>query len=260
MKAVVLLSGGLDSTTALYVARRDGKTPVCLTVHYGQLHEREISSAKKISSALKLEHWIVPISLPWGGSALLADSKDLFDRDDPTGRSYNQVPNIPIPKGRREDEIAKEIPVTYVPARNSIFLSLAASLAEVKEADSIYFGANALDYSGYPDCRPEFIEAFEKMITLGTKVGVGSPRPELKSIGRGNRVHTSHSAIKIVAPLLKLSKAQIVKLAHGLGVPFEWTWSCYEGKENPCGECDSCILREKGFREAGIEDPLLKHA
>ena len=125
-----------------------------------------------------------------------------------------------------------------MPARNSIFLSLAASLAETKGADTIYFGANAVDYSGYPDCRPEFIEAFEKMITLGTKVG----------------------AVRIAAPLLKLSKSEIIKLGCELSVPFEWTWSCYEGKEIPCGECDSCILRAKGFREAGIEDPLLNHA
>ena len=219
MKTVVLLSGGLDSTTALYVARREGQDPICLSIHYGQLHERELTSAKKITSHLKLEHWIIPLSLPWGGSAL----------------TDNQ---IAVPKGRREEEMAKEIPVTYVPARNSIFLSLAASLAEAKGADSIYFGANALDYSGYPDCRPEFLEAFEAMIQRGTKAG------------------TKGRAIHIACPLLRLSKGEIVRLAHELGVPFEWTWSCYEGKEFPCGECDSCILRAKGFREAGIEDPL----
>lgn len=218
MKAVILLSGGLDSTTALYVARRDGRDPLCLSFHYGQLHERELSSAKKIAASLKLEHWIVPLSLPWGGSAL-TDSE------------------IAVPKGRDEREITKEIPVTYVPARNSIFLSLAASLAEVKGAQEIYFGANALDYSGYPDCRPEFLEAFETMIERGTKVG------------------TEGRKIRVRAPLLRLSKEEIVRLAHELGVPFEWTWSCYEGKELPCGECDSCILRAKGFREAGIEDP-----
>lgn len=223
MKAIVLLSGGLDSTTALYVARRDGKEPVCLSIHYGQLHERELESAKKIASSLHLEHWIIPLSLPWGGSAL-TDSR------------------LTLPKGRAEEEIKTGIPITYVPARNSIFLSLAASLAEVKGADSIYFGANALDYSGYPDCRPEFLEAFEEMIRRGTKAGTEGRR------------------IRVVAPLLRLSKAEIVKLAHELGVPFEWTWSCYEGKDQPCGECDSCILRAKGFREAGIEDPLLTTA
>lgn len=223
MKAVVLLSGGLDSTTALYVARRDGRETICLSIHYGQLHERELFSAKKIASSLKLEHWVIPLSLSWGGSAL----------------TDNQ---LSIPKGRDEKEIAKEIPVTYVPARNSIFLSLAASLAEARVANEIYFGANALDYSGYPDCRPEFLEAFNTMITRGTKAGVEG------------------QVIRVVAPLLQLSKSEIVKLAWGLRVPFEWTWSCYEGKEFPCGECDSCILRAKGFREAGIEDPLPRAA
>jgi len=141
-----------------------------------------------------------------------------------------------------ESEMTKEIPVTYVPARNSIFLSLAASLAETQGAEAIYFGANALDYSGYPDCRPEFIEAFEEMMRRGTKVGVT----------KGSR------AIVVRTPLLRLSKAEIVRLGLQLGVPFESTWSCYEGKEIPCGECDSCILRAKGFREAGVEDPLEK--
>ena len=229
MKVIVLLSGGLDSTTSLYVARRDGREPVCLSIHYGQLHERELEAAKKIAASLKLEHWIIPLSLPWGGSALTD-------------------PRLSVPKGRDEKEMAKEIPATYVPARNSIFLSLAASLAETKGAEAIYFGANALDYSGYPDCRPEFIEAFEEMITRGTKVGAYCKAPQ----------HTgTNRPLRIIAPLLKLSKAEIVHLAHELGVPFEWTWSCYEGKEFPCGECDSCILRAKGFREAGIEDPLL---
>lgn len=220
MKAVILLSGGLDSATALYVARRDGHEPVCLSIHYGQLHERELLAAKKIASHLKLEHWTIPLSLPWGGSALTD-------------------PQLAVPKGRRENEISGEIPVTYVPARNSIFLSLAASLAEVKGAEAIYFGANALDYSGYPDCRPAFIEAFEEMAARGTKAG-----------SEGKR-------IRVVAPLLKFSKAEIVRLGAELGVPFEWTWSCYEGKEIPCGACDSCILRAKGFREAEIEDPLV---
>lgn len=231
----MLLSGGLDSTTALYTALRSNwpaggpidSKPVCLTVHYGQLHEREIESAKKIASHLKLEHWIIPLSLPWGGSALLEG------RGDPLGRPF-----LKIPKGKGESEISKEIPVTYVPARNSIFLSLAASLAEAKGAEAIYFGANALDYSGYPDCRPEFIEAFEEMIRRGTRAG-----------SEGRR-------IRVVAPLLRMTKAEIVRLGRELGVPFEWTWSCYDGKELPCGECDSCILRAKGFREAGIDDPL----
>lgn len=238
MKAVILLSGGLDSTTALYVARRDGFTPICLSIHYGQLHERELHAAKKIASSLSLEHWIVPLSLPWGGSALTD-------------------PQIAVPKGRDEKTISQEIPATYVPARNSIFLSLAASLAEVKGARSIYFGANALDYSGYPDCRPEFIQAFEEMISRGTKVGVTRPRPERTVDPEGRVVPAEEPAIRVVAPLLRLSKPEIVKLGQELGVPFEWTWSCYEGREFPCGVCDSCILRAKGFREAGIHDPLL---
>ncbi len=220
-KAIVLLSGGLDSTTTLYVALRDGFQPIVLSFHYGQLHEKELFSAKRIAAALKLEHWIIPLSLPWGGSAL-TDSQYV------------------IPKGRDEKEITNEIPVTYVPARNSIFLSLAASLAETKEASAIFIGANALDYSGYPDCRPEFLKAFETLIRRGTRAGVEGKR------------------IRVIAPLLELTKAEIVRLARELKVPFEWTWSCYDGKEIPCGECDSCILRAKGFREAGMSDPLLE--
>lgn len=219
-KAIVLLSGGLDSTTALYVARQEAYQVICLSFNYGQLHDRELESAKKITGALKLEHWIVPLSLPWGGSAI-TDS------------------NVPLPKSRSNEEMKQGIPSTYVPARNSIFLSLAASLAEAKEAEAIYFGANALDYSGYPDCRPAFIETFQELIERGTKAG------------------SEGKKIKIVAPLLQLSKSEIVQLGKKLGIPFEWTWSCYEGKEVPCGECDSCILRAKGFREAEADDPLL---
>ena len=218
--AVVLLSGGLDSTTALYVARRDGMKLVALSFDYGQLHGRELLSAKKIASSLGVEHWTIPLSLPWGGSAITD-------------------PHVPLPKGRSEAAIKEGIPATYVPARNSIFLSLAASLAEAKGAEAIYFGANALDYSGYPDCRPAFIEAFQKMVEEGTRAGVEGKK------------------IRVVAPLLKLSKAGIVRLGGQLKVPFEWTWSCYEGKDFPCGECDSCILRAKGFQEAGLDDPLL---
>ena len=220
-KAVVLLSGGLDSTTALYAAIRDQFKPICLSIHYGQRHERELSAAKIITAHLKLEHWMIPLSLPWGGSALTDE-------------------RIPVPKGRDEAEMTKGIPVTYVPARNSIFLSLAASLAETKKAEAIYFGANALDYSGYPDCRPEFLESFETLMKRGTQAG------------------SEGGKIRIVAPLLRLTKAEIVRLGQALEVPFESTWSCYEGREFPCGECDSCILRAKGFREAGIEDPLMR--
>ncbi len=222
-KAVVLLSGGLDSTTALYVALRESIDTIALSFNYGQSHERELDSARKIASFLKIEHRIVPLSLPWGGSAI-TDEK------------------IPLPKGRNQAEIKEGIPATYVPARNSIFLSLAASLAEAKEAEAIYFGANALDYSGYPDCRPSFIDAFQKMIEMGTKAGAEGKK------------------IRVVTPLLHLSKAEIVRLGGELKIPFEWTWSCYEGGEFPCGECDSCILRAQGFQEAGIEDPLARFA
>ena len=222
-KAVVLLSGGLDSTTALYVARRGNAETIALSFNYGQTHGRELDSAKKIASSLKIEHWIVPLSLPWGGSAITDDK-------------------ITLPKGRNQAEIKEGIPATYVPARNSIFLSLAASLAEAKDAEAIYFGANALDYSGYPDCRPAFIEAFQKMIEQGTKAGAEGKK------------------IRVVTPLLHLSKAEIVRLGGELKIPFEWTWSCYEGGEFPCGECDSCILRAQGFQEAGIEDPLARFA
>ena len=220
MKAIILLSGGLDSTTTLYCARRDGWEPLCLTIHYGQRHHREIVHAQRIASHLQLENWVLPFLLPWGGSSLTEHQ-------------------ISLPKGRKEEEMTKEIPSTYVPFRNSIFLSLAVSLAEAKGAEAIYFGANALDYSGYPDCRPEFLETFETLVKQGSKTGTEGRR------------------IQVMAPLLKLSKAEIVRLAHELGVPMEWTWSCYEGGEFPCGQCDSCLLRAKGFREAGIEDPLL---
>ncbi|HLD50445.1 MAG TPA: 7-cyano-7-deazaguanine synthase QueC [bacterium] len=221
-KAVCLFSGGLDSTTALYAARAENEECIALTFHYGQRHSKEIECARKIAGELGLAHFLVPIELPWKGSALL-DS------------------GIAMPSGRSEHEMQKDIPVTYVPARNSIFLTLAASCAEASGVEAIYIGANALDYSGYPDCRPEYFEAAGKMLLLGTKAGVEG------------------KALAIKAPLLRMSKKEIVLLGAKLGVPFEKTWSCYQGKERPCGECDSCVLREKGFREAGISDPLLNH-
>lgn len=218
-KAVCLFSGGLDSTTTLYAARAENEECIALTFHYGQLHSKEIECSQKIAQELGVAHFLVPIELPWKGSALL-DS------------------GIPMPVGRTEKAMQKEIPVTYVPARNSIFLTFAASCAEASGAESIYIGANALDYSGYPDCRPEYFEAAANMIRLGTKAGVEG------------------KAFAIKAPLLRMNKKEIVMLGARLGVPFEKTWSCYQGKEKPCGECDSCILRAKGFREAGIPDPL----
>lgn len=219
--AVCLFSGGLDSTTVLYFALERSYTPLALTIDYGQLHRRELESAARIANHLNMEHQMISISLPWGGSALL-DSQ------------------IPIPENRTADEIPKEIPVTYVPARNTIFLSLAASLAEARGAEAIFIGVNALDYSGYPDCRSDYFVKFESVLKQGTKCGVeGKP-------------------IKIEAPLIALKKSEIIRLAGRLGAPLEWTWSCYKGGEFPCGVCDSCLLREKGFKEAGMVDPILQ--
>lgn len=222
-KAICLLSGGLDSATALYLTIEEGFAPLALTIDYGQLHRREMESAVRIARHLKIEHQMISIHLPWGGSALL-DS------------------HIAMPENRSAENIPAEIPTTYVPARNTIFLSLAASFAEAREAEAIFIGANALDYSGYPDCRPEYFRSFEDSIRLGTKCGVeGKP-------------------IQIKTPLISLKKSEIIQRAYTLGVPLEWTWSCYKGGEFPCGVCDSCLLREKGFKEAGISDPLLAHS
>lgn len=216
-KAVVLLSGGLDSTTALYWTSAQGYQPHCLIMDYGQRHRREIRSAQRIAEHRGFPYRIVRCELPWGGSALL-------DK------------NVEIPKGRAYDEMGSGIPSTYVPARNTLFLSFALSWAEAMGAEVIVIGANQLDWSGYPDCREDFFRAFEKVIQQGTKVGVeGSP-------------------VQIVVPLLKKTKREIVQLGSQLGVPFEWTWSCYQGGDTPCGECDSCHLRAKGFQEAGVKD------
>lgn len=214
-KCIVLLSGGLDSTTTLYYVCNKGYNPICLIFDYGQRHKKEINYAKKIAKSLGLEYYIVKFSLPWKGSSLL-DKK------------------LKLPKKIKKNLI----PSTYVPARNIIFLSFAVSLAEVINANFIFYGANQIDFSGYPDCRKEFVNAFQKMINVGTKEGVNEGK------------------IKIVAPLINLSKKEIVKLAVKLKVPLEKTWSCYKGGEKPCGICDSCKLRELGFRKAGIEDPI----
>lgn len=216
-KAVVLLSGGLDSTTALYWASAQGYQPHCLIIDYGQRHRREIQSAEKIAQLKKIPYQILRCELPWGGSALLDKTEDL-------------------PKGRSYEEMAAEIPSTYVPARNTLFLSFALSWAEAIRAEAIVIGANQLDWSGYPDCRKDFFDAFEKVVETGTKIGIeGKP-------------------IRIIAPLLKKTKADIIRLGRQLGVRFEWTWSCYQGGDTPCGECDSCRLRAKGFKEAGARD------
>jgi len=215
-KAVVLLSGGLDSTVTLYFARKKGYKCFCLIFDYGQRHKKEIKSALKISKKLKCPYQIIKIKLPWSKSAL-TDRKIL------------------LPIDRNIKEMKKEIPPTYVPARNTIFLSFAVSYAESINADVIFIGANAIDYSGYPDCRPNFYKAFQKVVKLGTKKGVEGKK------------------IKIIAPLIKKSKADIVKLGKKLKVPFNLTWSCYKGGKKPCGKCDSCLLRTKGFLEANIK-------
>ena len=221
-KAIVLLSGGLDSATTLYLAQQKGFQCRCLIFDYGQQHKREIESAKKIAQSLRSPYQVIKIELPWKGSALLD----------------NKI-NIPKRKNTGTQEHKDEIPSTYVPARNIIFLSFALSYAETTKAETIFVGANAIDFSGYPDCRPQFYRAFKKIIAAGTKAGVEKKK------------------IKILTPLLRKTKAEIVLTGKKLGVPFALTWSCYRGRKRPCGECDSCYFRAKGFREAKIIDPLI---
>jgi 7-cyano-7-deazaguanine synthase len=222
MKAVCLLSGGLDSATCLAHARRAGFDCYALSFDYGQRHRVELEAARLVARALgAVDHRIAKIDLRVFGHSALTDE-------------------IEVPKGRDEAARSEGIPVTYVPARNTIFLSFALAWAEVLEASDIYIGVNALDYSGYPDCRPEFIQAFELMSNLATRAGVEER----------TRVH-------IRTPLIQLSKAEIVRMAISLRVPIELTHSCYDpdASGRACGACDSCILRARGFREAGIADP-----
>jgi 7-cyano-7-deazaguanine synthase len=220
-RAVVLLSGGLDSTTCLAMAKAAGFEPVCLAVAYGQRHAVELERARNVAEAMGVKDFrIVPIDLrSVGGSALTAD--------------------IPVPKDRPETEMSHGIPVTYVPARNTLFLALALGLAEVVGAQDIYIGVNAVDYSGYPDCRPEFIRAFEALANLATKAGVEGAR------------------FKIHAPLSGMTKADIIREGTRLGVDYGMTHSCYDpdAQGRACGRCDSCLLRKKGFQEAGVPDP-----
>jgi len=218
-KAVVLLSGGLDSSTALFLAKQKGYKCLCLIFDYGQRHKKEILSAKKIARAANSQFKIVKFNLPWKGSSLLNKK-------------------MPLPK----DYFLKngKIPSTYVPARNLIFLSFALSFAEVSKAEAIFIGANFIDYSGYPDCRPDFFAAFGSAAIFGTKSG------------------TEGRPIQICAPLLYKTKDAIIRLGIKLKVPYEDTWSCYMGGKTPCGKCDSCQIREKGFRRLGIDDPLNK--
>jgi len=217
-KAVVLLSGGLDSATTLFIAQSKGYQTHGLVFDYGQRHRKEIRQADLIARRTNTKFKLVHISLPWRGSALLDKS-------------------LPLPKNR--NIIPKKIPSTYVPARNIIFLSFAASFAEAIGAEAIFIGANAVDYSGYPDCRPAFYAAYRRVLKTGMKAGVEG------------------KAIKVFTPLLRKTKSQIIRTGLKLGVPYNLTWSCYKGGARPCGVCDSCVLRQRGFDEAGAEDPLL---
>jgi 7-cyano-7-deazaguanine synthase len=223
-KAVVLLSGGMDSATTLAVASSEGYETYTISFNYGQRHLVELEAAQRVAQALGAKkHLTVVVNLrEIGGSALTSDEE--------------------VPKRRSAEEISHGIPVTYVPARNTVFLALAVAWAEAIGARDIFIGVNVLDYSGYPDCRPEFIEAFAKMADLGTKAGVE---------GRGFKIHT---------PLIRMTKAEIIKKGLELGVDYSLTHSCYDPSPDgkPCRACDSCLLRQKGFDEAGVDDPLLK--
>ncbi|MEK7851915.1 MAG: 7-cyano-7-deazaguanine synthase QueC [Deltaproteobacteria bacterium] len=222
-RALILLSGGLDSTTTLAIAKAEGFEPYTITFRYGQRHSIEIKAAEKVSSIMEVKgHITVDMDLRQIGASALTS-------------------NIEVPKKRTPGEITRDIPVTYVPARNIIFLSFALAYAETIGASDIFIGVNVLDYSGYPDCRPEFIEAYEKMANLGTKAGVE---------GKRFNIHT---------PLIRMTKAEIIKKGLELGVDYSITHSCYDPTPEglPCGECDSCILRKKGFAEAGMKDPLI---
>ena len=209
--SVVLLSGGLDSATVLYLAKAKGYRCCCLIFDYGQLHKKEIYQAVKIAKAAGCVYKILKITFPWKGSALL-------DR-----------------KIKISEKIMRRAPATYVPARNIIFLSFAASFAETIGAKAVFIGAHSQDYSGYPDCRRKFLNIFNKMVQAGTYAGP-----------------------KILAPLLRKNKSQIISMGRKLGVHFALTWSCYRGGKTPCAKCDSCYYRAKGFKEAGLVDPLMK--
>jgi 7-cyano-7-deazaguanine synthase len=223
--AVVLLSGGLDSATCLAIALEAGHRCVALSFRYGQRHAIELDAAAAIAARHAVEHVVVPIDLrTFGGSALTAD--------------------IDVPVHDSADEIGDGIPVTYVPARNTIFLSFALALAEVRGARDIFIGVNALDYSGYPDCRPEFVQAFETLANLATRAGVEAADAD--------------PPIRIRAPLIDLTKAEIIERGTALGVDYSLTTSCYDPAPDgaACGRCDSCLLRQRGFADAGLVDPI----
>ena len=223
-RAVVLLSGGVDSATCLAIAKADGFEPYALSFRYGQRHRIELEAARRVAAALGVvEHTVVDFDLrQFGGSSLTSD--------------------VAVPKDRDEAAMAGSIPSTYVPARNTVFLSFALAWAETLGAQDIYIGVNAIDYSGYPDCRPEYIRAYEAMANLATKAGV-----------------EGRQRLTIRAPLMEMTKAQIIQCGVGLGIDYGLTLSCYDpGPDgSPCGHCDSCLLRAKGFAEAGLPDPAL---
>jgi 7-cyano-7-deazaguanine synthase len=223
-KAVVLLSGGLDSATALAIAQREGFEPHALSFRYGQRHETELEAASRVATAMGVEaHVVANIDLSVFGGSALTDTID-------------------VPKQRSDSEMSEGIPVTYVPARNTVFLSIALAWAEVLEAEDVFIGVNALDYSGYPDCRPEYIEAFENMANLATKAAV-----------------EGRQRLRIHAPLMHLTKAEIIQCGVDLGIDYSLTHSCYDpdSEGRACGTCDSCLLRRKGFAEAGVPDPTV---
>ncbi|MCX5679042.1 MAG: 7-cyano-7-deazaguanine synthase QueC [Candidatus Omnitrophica bacterium] len=218
-KAVILLSGGLDSAVTMYVARNKGYECYALIFDYGQRHKKELASARKLARKCGAHLKSVTLTLPWKGSSLV-------DKE------------APLPLGRSAKDITGSgVPSTYVPARNTIFLSIAASYAETIGASAIFIGAHTEDSSGYPDCRLGYLRAFDKVIALGTKRGL-------------------ESKLRLEFPLIKKDKSGIIKLARSLGAPLQYTWSCYQGRRAPCGKCDSCVLRAKGFKEAGLKDPL----
>ena len=221
MKAVILLSGGLDSSTVLYQAKADGCQCYAISFDYQQRHRKELNSALMLANTVGvIEHQVVNFDLrQWGGSALTDDK-------------------INLPQQRSLAEMADHIPITYVPARNTIFLSFALGYAEAIAAERVYIGVNALDYSGYPDCRPDYIQAIQEVFRLGTKQG------------------RSGEPIKIIAPLIDLKKTEIIQLGNQLGVPWHLTWSCYAGNDIACGVCDSCQLRLAAFAELGLKDPV----
>jgi 7-cyano-7-deazaguanine synthase len=221
-QAVVLLSGGLDSATAAAWARSEGHSLTALSIAYGQRHAVELAAARDVAAALGItDHVELAVDLAAFGGSVLVD------------------PAASVPKGRSDAEIAHGIPATYVPARNTVFLALALALAETRSAEAIVLGVNAIDYSGYPDCRPEYLSAFERLAALATKMGIEGQAP------------------RILAPLVSLSKAEIIRLGQSLGVDYALTTSCYDPLPDgrPCGECDSCRLRAAGFAAAGLVDP-----